>query len=119
MSRCCATFRKGAIATLFLLVSLSFGSVLLSLGGNAQAASSPAQENLNAFKTHTPEQLRAALATLSDENARELLLAAVDQLTVKGSARNAADDVWASAASAREVEASRWRLPRVGRPSGE
>jgi len=82
MSRCCATFRKGAIATLFLLVSLSFGSVLLSLGGNAQAASSAAQGNLNAFKTDTPEQLRAALATLSDENARELLLAAVDQLTV-------------------------------------
>jgi small-conductance mechanosensitive channel len=56
---------------------------------SAQSANAPG--DLDKLKTYTPEQLRAALATLSDENARELLLAAIDQLAMGASAsKNAA-----------------------------
>jgi len=53
----------------------------------APAGSTNAPGDLNTLKTYTPEQLRAALATLSDENARQLLLAAIDQLAMSASAK--------------------------------
>jgi len=56
----------------------------------APVASGKAPGELDRLKTYTPEQLRAALATLSDENARQLLLAAIDQLAVAASAQNPA-----------------------------
>ena len=56
---------------------------------NAAPSGSPTGD-LNRLKTYTPEQLRAALATLSDEHARQLLLAAIDQLAVEASANKAA-----------------------------
>jgi len=48
----------------------------------AQAAPQSTTGELETFRAYTPEQLRAALATLNDENARELLLAALDQLAL-------------------------------------
>jgi moderate conductance mechanosensitive channel len=52
----------------------------------ASSSSGTPPGELAKLKTYTPEQLRAALATLSDENARKLLLAAIDQLAVSASA---------------------------------
>ena len=48
----------------------------------AQAAPQRATGELETLRAYTPEQLRAAMATLSDENARELLLATIDQLAL-------------------------------------
>lgn len=56
----------------------------------APSASGTSPGELAKLKTYTPEQLRAALATLSDENARKLLLAAIDQLAMEASANNPA-----------------------------
>jgi small-conductance mechanosensitive channel len=81
---------------LLLLVSLAvlFGpgppAVHSATAPQTPSTSGNTPGELDTLKTYTPEQLRAALATLSDENARKLLLAAIDQLAVDASAQNPA-----------------------------
>ncbi len=48
----------------------------------AQAAPQGATGEMETLRAYTPEELKAALATLSDESASELLLAALNQLAV-------------------------------------
>jgi len=78
---------------LFLSLSILFGSGPPSVHAAAASqdpivADNPSGE-LDQIKTYPPEQLlRAALATLGDENARQLLLGAVDQLAGQASVQN-------------------------------
>nr|MBL0716368.1 hypothetical protein [Desulfobacterales bacterium] len=78
------------ILSLVLVFSVSLPATQFAGAADAQTESNKAPGELEALTTYTPEQLRAALATLSDENARELLLAAIDQLAV-GVAEKAPD----------------------------
>jgi small-conductance mechanosensitive channel len=86
-------FALGILVVLSL--SLFFGegrpAALSGKAPQAPVASGPPPGELNTLKTYTPEQLRAALATLSDENARKLLLAAIDQLAREASGPNPAE----------------------------
>lgn len=73
------------ILCLALLISVSLPAMQIAKAADAQTESNKAPGELEALTTYTPEQLRAALATLSDENARALLLAAIDQLAIDAS----------------------------------
>jgi hypothetical protein len=79
------------LGTLFFLsLSILFGSGPPSVHAAAASqdpivAGNPSGE-LDQIKTYTPEQLlRASLATLGDDNARQLLLSAIDQLAGQAS----------------------------------
>ena len=83
---------RTALGTLLVLsLSFLFGTGLpaphSAAASQVPAASSNTLGELDTLKTYTPEQLRAALATLNDENARKLLLAAIDQLAMGVSAK--------------------------------
>jgi small-conductance mechanosensitive channel len=79
--------RGSMILFLVLLLSVSplISQFAEAAGGKAESNKAPGE--LEELTTYTPEQLRAALATLSDENARELLLAAIDQLAIDASSK--------------------------------
>jgi len=82
-------FRKAlgviVILSLTLLWWVSPTAAQSTKAPQSPAESGRASGDLDALKTYTPDQLRAALATLSDENARKLLLAAIDQLAMGAS----------------------------------
>jgi small-conductance mechanosensitive channel len=82
---------KAVLASTILAVALVIAASVSGLhaaktGNAATEAHQPAAE-LSRMKTYTPEQIRAALATLSDENARALLLAAIDRLAQEAAAK--------------------------------
>ena len=87
--RCREAFSIFLIVSLTLLCWMSPSAAFSAKASHTPAEANMASGDLDTFKTYTPAQLRAALATLSDENARKLLLAAIDQLamgtTAKGS----------------------------------
>jgi len=64
----------GIYAVLGVLLVLTAGGLATAYG-----QSSPAAEELSELKTYTPEELNAALATLSDEEVRKTLLAELMQ----------------------------------------
>jgi small-conductance mechanosensitive channel len=79
--------RKKIVCTLLmtalaLLVFPDFLPVPHVTAANAQAAPQGTSGELESLRSYTPEELKAALATLSDESASELLLAALNQLAV-------------------------------------
>jgi small-conductance mechanosensitive channel len=75
------------ILSLTLLWWVSPTAAQAAKAQQSPAGSGRAPGDLDTLKTYSPEQLRAALATLSDENARQLLLAAIDQLALGASAK--------------------------------
>ncbi len=78
------------VLSLFFLFGAGPPAAHSAAAPQAPSASGTPPGELAKLKTYTPEQLRAALATLSDENARKLLLAAIDQLAMEASANNPA-----------------------------
>jgi len=79
----------GILLALSLPPAFGWDTACVHAAGASQppAGSGNTPGELDQLKTYTPEQLRAALATLSDENARQLLLTAIDQLAMGASAK--------------------------------
>jgi moderate conductance mechanosensitive channel len=75
-----------ALLSLTLWFWMSPSGAISAKAQPTSAKANMASGDLDRYKTYTPEQLRTALATLSDENARQLLLAAIDQLAMGASA---------------------------------